>query len=338
MFCLVSLGLFVTTPLISNDIVGAGATFPYPFYSKIFYEYGKQTGEKINYQAIGSGGGIRQITNKTVDFGATDGYLSDINMKKTEGYILHIPTCLGSVVLTYNLPGKPELNISQSVLTDIYLGKIKKWNNSRIQADNPHVSLPKINIVVVHRSDGSGTSFIFTDFLSKISDVWKTKHGVGKSLKWPAGLGGKGNAGVAGLVKQIPGSIGYVELAYTLQNQMPQAKIENQSGNFIKPTLAFIALAGDIDMPEDTRVSLTDTPAENGYPIAGFTWLLVYQEQNYAGRTFEDAQRLVSLLSWVINEGQVYADPLHYIPLSDGAKKKAVAVLASMTYNGNPIE
>lgn len=318
----------------AEDLMGAGASFPYPLYSKMFYDYNKKKDVQVNYQAIGSGGGVRQIDNKVVDFGASDGFVSDEKLAKIDGDLLHVPICLGAVVVTYNIPGGPTLNMSQDVLADMFLGKIKKWNDERIQALNPDVVLPKLDVVVVHRSDGSGTTSIFTDFLTKISPEWTKRVGHGKSVKWPVGLGGKKNAGVAGLVKQIPGSVGYVELAYALQNKLPQAKVENKAGNFIRPTVLFTSLAGDGDMPDDTRVSITNTDELNGYPIAGFTWVLVYKEQNYNGRSREQAQKLVNLLWWMIHDGQDHAEPLHYVPLSDGARQKAEAVIKLITYNG----
>lgn len=320
-----------------EDILGAGASFPYPLYDKMFHEYAQKQDVKVNYQAIGSGGGQRQIMNKTVDFGASDSFMTDEKLNELDQKLLHIPTCLGAVAVTYNLPGNPRLHLRQTVLADIFLGKIRKWNDPEIAKDNPTVTLPAMEIVVVHRSDSSGTTAIFTDFLSKVSSDWNEKVGPGKSVKWPTGLGGKKNAGVAAYVKQVPGSIGYVELAYTLSNDLPQARIENKSGNFIKPTVLFTALAGDVDLPADTRVSLTNTSALNGYPIAGFTWLLLYKEQNYGGRTKEQAKQLVDLMWWMIHEGQELAEPLHYVPLSDGARAKAEAVLRSVTYNGEPL-
>ena len=330
-------GNFSAKVVCGEDILGAGASFPYPLYSKMFHEYAKTKGKKVNYQALGSGAGQRQIINKTVDFGASDKFMSSKKLQKLKATLLHVPTCLGAVAVTYNLPGVSRLKLNQKVLADIFLGKIKKWDNPAIVQSNPDVSLPNMDIVVVHRSDSSGTSFIFTDFLSKVSPEWLEKIGRGKAVNWPVGLGGKKNAGVALYVKQVPGSIGYVELAYTLSNQLPQARVENKSGNYIKPTLLFTSLAGDVDMPDDMRVSLTNTEALNGYPIAGFTWLLLYKEQNYGGRTKQQAQDLVDMIWWMIHEGQKLAEPLHYVPLSAKVRSQAEKLLRTVTYNGIPL-
>ena len=226
-----------------GELLGAGATFPYPLYSKMFDAYHEQHGVKVNYQAIGSGGGIRQLINKTVDFGATDAFMSDEELSQTDGTILHIPTCLGAVVVTCNLPGNPRLKLTPDIIADIFFGKITNWNDPRIKKVNPTLPLPDMHIVVVHRSDGSGTTFIFSDYLSKVSSEWKEKMGTGKALNWLVGLGAKGNAGVAGLVQQVPGSVGYVELVYALQNNMPISAIRNKSGNFIIPSISSVSLA-----------------------------------------------------------------------------------------------
>lgn len=323
--------------LYGAELIGAGATFPFPFYAKAFDEYHKQTGVKINYQAIGSGGGVRQLTNKTVDFGASDAFLTDEALAEMSSPVLHIPTVLGAVSLTYNLPEVSTLRLTPEVIEGIYTGRIKKWNDARIQSTNPDVKLPNKKIVVVHRSDGSGTTFIFTDYLSKISKVWREKVGAGNSVKWPLGLGGKGNAGVAGLVKQIPGSVGYIELVYALQNEMPVASVRNAAGHFIAPDLNATSLAAQVDLPADTRVSLTNTAAEGGYPLSGFTWILVYQDQAYGDRTVEDARSLYQLLRWLVRDGQKYAQELGYAPLSDQARQKAEAVIASMRFQGKPL-
>jgi phosphate transport system substrate-binding protein len=319
------------------ELIGAGATFPYPLYSKIFSEYHKNTGVKVNYQAIGSGGGIRQLKNKTVDFGGTDAFMSDEELKDTEGTILHIPTCIGAVVITYNLEGNPTLKFTPDVIADIFLGKITKWNDPRIVEINPDVILPNIDITIVHRSDGSGTTFIFSDYLSKVSAEWKAEIGTGKSLNWTIGLGGKGNPGVAGLIKQIPGGIGYIELIYALQNDMPVALVKNKKGNFIEPSLESTTLAVQTDIPLDTRVSITNTDADMGYPISSFTWLIFYQEQNYDNRGFNRAKALVDLLWWIIHEGQQYPAELDYAPLPEIAVKKSETILKTVTCKGKKI-
>ena len=320
-----------------KELLGAGATFPYPFYSKLFDSYHKEKNVKINYQAIGSGGGIRQLINKTVDFGGTDAFMKKEDMGKTSNPILHIPTCLGAVVVTYNIPGNPSVKLTSEIIADIFLGKISKWNDKRIVLVNPDIKLPKMNIVVVHRSDGSGTTFIFSDYLSKVNKQWSEKVGAGKSLNWPTGLGAKGNPGVTGLVKQVPGSIGYVELIYAMGNKMPYADIKNKSGVFVKPSIESVSLAANVALPDDTRITITDTAAAKGYPISGFTWLIFYKEQNYDGRSKEKAETLIDMLRWVLHEGQQLAEPLHYAPLPKEAITKGEIILNSATYNGEKL-
>ncbi|RMF91959.1 MAG: phosphate ABC transporter substrate-binding protein PstS [Candidatus Schekmanbacteria bacterium] len=320
-----------------NDLLGAGATFPYPLYSKLFDVYYKKTGVRINYQSIGSGGGVRQIFSKTVDFGASDAFLSDEELKKAPAEIIHIPTCLGAVTVSYNIIGDPQIKLTPSLLADIFMGKITKWNDIRIQNINQDVKLPSLKIVVVHRSDGSGTTAIFTDYLSKVSIEWKQRVGAGKSVRWPAGIGAKGNEGVSGMIKQIPGTIGYIELAYAMHNRMKTAAIQNKSGKFILPTLESTSLAANTNIPDDTRISITDTDSPDGYPISGFTWILVYKNQNYKGRSFLRAKNLVNLLWWIINEGQTFTKPLDYAPLPEKAKKKAEKLIKSITYGNETI-
>ncbi len=320
----------------SKELLGAGATFPYPLYSKMFDVYYKEYGVRINYQAIGSGGGIRQLLNKTVDFGGTDAFMSDEKLMETPP-ILHIPTCLGAVSVTYNLPVKLELKLTPDVLSDIFLGKITRWNDARMQEINSGVKLPDINIIVVHRSDGSGTTFIFTDYLSKVNKGWGEKIGRGKSVNWPTGLGAKGNPGVAGLVKQLPGSIGYVELVYALQNNMPVSSIKNKKGIFVKPNLETTSIAANVSIPDDTRVSLTDTDAQQGYSISGFTWVIVFKEQNYNQRPQEKSQEVVKLLWWMTHQGQKYAEPLKYAPLPKAVVKRTEKVIESIAYDGKPL-
>ncbi len=318
-------------------LIGAGATFPYPLYVKMFKVYYQQYGVKINYQAIGSGGGIRQIRSKTVDFGASDAFLSDAELKKFAKPIVHIPICSGAVVISYNLPGNPKLKLTPEVLANIFLGKIAKWNDTKIKEINRGITLPDMHIAVVHRSDGSGTTFIFSDYMCKISSEWKQKVGRGKSLNWPCGLGAKGNAGVAGLIKQIPGAIGYVELTYALQNRMSMAQLQNKSGNFIKPSVEAVSKSADIPLPDDMRISLTNTSAKEGYPIAGFTYILVYKELKDGNLSKQKAQALVKLLWWMTHDGQKFALPLHYAPLSESAKNKASQIIKSLRYEGHPL-
>ena len=265
-------------------INGAGATFPYPIYSKWFDEYAKvDPSVRFNYQSIGSGGGQKQILAQTVDFGASDGPMTDDNLTKAPGKILHIPTVAGAVVLTYNLPGNPVLKLDGDTIAGIFLGQIKKWNDPKLTALNAGTQLPDQEIVVVHRSDGSGTTFIFTDYLSKVSSEWKGKVGNNTSVNWPAGIGGKGNEGVSGQVKQTPGAIGYVELIYATQNKMPYAEVKNSAGQFVKPTIDSVTAAiATANIPDDFRFSMTNAPGKDAYPISGATWLLVYEQQKDA--------------------------------------------------------
>ncbi len=321
-----------------QELIGAGATFPYPLYSKMFDAYNKEYGVKVNYQAIGSGGGIRQLINKTVEFGGTDAVMGEADGKAAGAPILHIPICAGAVVVTYNLSGNPDIKLTPDVVVDIFLGKIKRWDDQRIKAQNAGVALPAADITVVHRSDGSGTTAIFSDYLSKVSKEWKDRVGSGTALNWPVGLGAKGNPGVAGLVKQTPGSIGYVELIYALQNKMSYGAIQNKKGKFITPTLGATSMAANIPLPDDMKVSLTDTSAADGYPISGFTWVLVYKEQKYGDRTEARARSLAKLLDWMTHEGQKYAEPMHYAPLSKSARDKADKLIKSITYDGKPIK
>lgn len=321
-----------------KTLLGAGSTFVYPLFSKLFSEYNKSTGIKVNYQSIGSGGGILQLTNKTVDFGDSDAPLNEEQDKKIGAPVLHIPMCSGAVVISYNLPGvKDTLKLTPAVIANIFQGKIKTWNDSQIAAVNTGVNLPNTPVVVCHRSDGSGTTNIFTTYLSKVSPEWNTKPGKGSSINWPIGLGGKGNEGVAGLVKQTPGAIGYIELAYAMQNKMAFASIQNKGGNFITPTVSSTSAAGNIQLPADAKVSLTDTDAADGYPISGFTWALIYKEQAYNNRSESRANNMVKLLWWNIHEGQKYCEGLHYAPLSPSAVSVAETLLKSATYNGKPI-
>jgi len=318
-----------------NTLLGAGSTFVYPLFSKMFSQY---TASKVNYQSIGSGGGILQLTNKTVDFGDSDAPLNADQTAKMSAPVLHIPMTSGAVVITYNIPGvsKP-LNLNGKDLADIYLGKITTWNSPEIVATNKGVNLPNLPIVVIHRSDGSGTSFIFTDYLTKVNPDWAKKVGKASAVNWPAGLGGKGSEGVAGLVKNTPGAVGYVELAYAKQNNMPFANIQNKSGKFITPEIGATTLASNVVIPADTKVSITDTDNPKGYPIASFTWALIYKEQNYGGRSKERATELLKLLWWNIHQGQADCAALNYAPLSKAAVKAAEAVLKSATYSGKAI-
>ncbi|HEY0384817.1 MAG TPA: phosphate ABC transporter substrate-binding protein PstS [Pyrinomonadaceae bacterium] len=327
-----------TGPNGQVSLQGAGATFPNPLYQKWLSEYGKiNQNIRIDYQSIGSGGGIKQIKEQTIDFGATDAPMKDEDLKAAPGEILHIPTVLGAVVVIYNLQGVTQpLRFSPDVVADIFLGKIKKWDDERIRQDNAGVNLPAADITVVHRSDGSGTSAVFTDYLSKVSPEWKEKIGAGTSPNWPVGLGGKGNEGVTGQVKQTPNTIGYVELAYAGQNKLPVAMLKNKSGNFVEPSLAAVTAAAAeavATTPEDLRVSITDAAGANAYPISSYTYILAYKDQKDAGK----GKALVDFLWWGIHDGEKYAKDLQYAPLPDEIVKRAEAKINSITSGGKPL-
>jgi phosphate transport system substrate-binding protein len=314
-------------------INGAGATFPYPLYSKWFSEYAKiDPTVKFNYQSIGSGGGIKQISAQTVDFGASDKFLSDEELKAAPGKIIHIPTVMGAVVVTYNLPGVSKgLKLKSEDVADIFLGKITKWNDKRISDDNLGVKLPDQPIIVVHRSDGSGTSSIFTDYLSGVSPEWAQKVGKGASVKWPVGLGGKGNEGVAGQIKTTQNTIGYVELAYAFENKLPYAHIQNKAGAFIEPSIksTSAAAAGAAKhMPTDYRISLVNQPGKDAYPIVGFTWLLVYEQQ----KDKTNGKKLVEFLNWELKKGQKMASALLYAPLPENVAKMVGKTIKTIKY------
>ncbi len=337
---IVTMTTFVSEVKAQNDktLLGAGSSFIFPLFSKQFSVYNTKTGIQINYQSIGSGGGILQLTNKTVDFGASDAPLNAEQATKIGVPVLHIPMASGAVVITYNLPGvKGNLNLTPDVIANIFLGKIKQWNDARIVSLNKGVSIPAFPILIAHRSDGSGTTNIFTNYLSKVSPEWKAKVGNGSAVNWPAGLGGKGNEGVSGLVKRTPGGIGYVELIYALNNKMGYAKIRNKKGNFILPSIASVSAAGKVKMPDDSKIFITDTDAPEGYPIGGFTWTIIYKEQNYGGRSADRAKKLLDLLWWDIHDGQQFTTQLNYSPLSNEAKKVSEKILKSARYNGRPI-
>jgi phosphate transport system substrate-binding protein len=320
-----------------TSLAGAGATFPYPLYSKMFDTYDAATGVRVNYNSIGSGGGIKALTDKTVDFGASDAFLTDQEALAMGAPVLHIPTCVGAVVLSYNLDGTPALKLDGTVLAGIFLGKVVQWNDPVISALNPGISLPDLAITVVHRSDGSGTTSIFTSYLAAISPSWKSAVGAGKSVSWPTGVGGKGNDGVAGMISQTKGSIGYIELVYAVQTGIPFASLKNASGVFVAPSLASSAAAAAVTLPDDLRVVIVNSPGADAYPISAFTWILVYKEQNYAGRTLEQAQALKKLLTWVLADGQSINEGMSYARLPAPAVTKALALVNSMTYGGTTI-
>lgn len=318
-----------------KELTGAGATFPYPLYSKMFNEYNKACNVKVNYQSIGSGGGIQQLKEQTVDFGASDGIMDE--KQKTEakgGTVLHIPTVSGAVAVVFNLPGVKtgQLKLTGDVLADIYLKKISNWNDKRIQALNSGVKLPDQTIAVVHRSDGSGTTFIFTNYLSKVSPEWKDKVGFSTSVNWPGDVGGKGNEGVANSVKQIPGAIGYVELAYAKQNNIDWMQMRNKAGKYLDPTLEGAAAAADVpNLPDNMEVVITDSDNAAAYPISGFTWLLAYENQTDVAK----GDAIAQLFWWMTHEAQQYAIPLEYAPLKGAAIKKTEALIKKIKAGGS---
>jgi phosphate transport system substrate-binding protein len=315
-------------------ITGAGATFPFPLYSKWFNEYNKLHPElKFNYQSIGSGGGIKQITEGTVDFGATDAPMTEEELSKAPD-VVHIPTVLGAVVVVYNLPGVTALKLSPETVSGIFLGKISNWNDPVIAKENAGAKFPDKAISVAHRSDGSGTTAIFTDYLAKVSPEWQKKVGAGKSVKWPVGLGGKGNEGVTGVVKQTPGSIGYVELAYASQNKLDAAAIKNREGAYVKPSVQSTSeAAAGVEIPADFRVSVTDPAGKGAYPISGFTYILVHRDQKDAAK----GEALIRFLWWAIHDGQKIAPSLDYAPLPSPAVKKVEAALKGLTVQRKPV-
>jgi phosphate transport system substrate-binding protein len=320
-----------TTQLRAQLLInGAGATFPYPIYSKWFDEYSHvDPSVRFNYQSIGSGGGQNQILEGTVDFGATDGPMSDQKLATAPAKLLHIPTVAGADVVTYNLPGKPQLKLDGDTIADIFLGNITKWNDPRLMAANPGVSLPDSDIIVVHRSDGSGTTYIFADYLSSVSSKWAGAVGRGTAVKWPTGLGAKGNEGVTGQIEQMPGAIGYVELVYAIQNNLPFASIRNSSGNYIAPSIAAVTAALETaKVPDDFRFSMVNPPGADAYPIAGATWLLVYQQQTNQKK----GEKIVNFLKWAMAEGEKEAPSLNYAPLPPALVKRVLAEIDGIKY------
>jgi len=312
----------------AQKLTGAGATFPYPIYSKWFSEYSAaHPGVEVNYQSIGSGGGIRQVTSGLVDFGASDMPMTDDMLSTSKVKLLHIPTVMGAVVPVYNIPGVSDIRFSGTTLADIYLGKIADWSDPAIAKDNPGVKLPSQKIVVVHRSDGSGTSFIFTDYLSKVNKDWNGGPGKGSSPSWPTGVGGKGNEGVAGLVRQIPGAIGYVELIYALQNKMSFGAMQNAAGNWVKGSIAGVTeAAASAKMPADYRVSITNAPGANAYPISSFTYLLIPAKPINPG----NEKTLKDMLSWMVKSGEDEVSTLSYAPLPSALQEKVLKTIYAL--------
>jgi len=328
MISMIGLAALVASSAMAADTINAaGATFPAPIYQKWFQEFKTATGTQVNYQAIGSGGGIRQLTEGTVDFGASDMPMTDEQLKALKVKALHFPTVMGAVVLSYNIPGvTAKLKLTPDVIAGIYLGTITKWNDEKIAKANAGVTLPANNIEVVHRSDGSGTTFIFVDYLSKVSPEWKTKVGANTSVNWPVGLGGKGNDGVEGLVKQTPNSIGYVELIYAVQNKMAYADVQNAAGKFVTPSFEGVteAAANSKEMPDDFRVSITNAPGAKTYPISSFTWMLVPSQIADAGKK----KAITDFLSWMLTKGQAEATGMSYAPLPKAVAAKVQKQIA----------
>lgn len=320
------------------EMSGAGATFPLPYYNIIFKDYSEKTANQVTYGGIGSGGGIRSLQDKTVDFGASDAFLSDQEKTEMQADVLHIPTCLGAVALAYNLPGIQQLRLNGEIVSGIFLGKITTWNDAKIQDLNPETNLPDRAITPVYRSDGSGTTYVFSDYLTKVNQEWAENMGTGKSLKWPAGIAAKGNPGIAGIIQQTEGAIGYIGSEYSLSLNIPTALMQNSSGNFVEATTQSISAAANIELPADMCAMITNSPEAQAYPISCFTWIIVYKEQGYVKRTEAQAKALVNLLEYVLSPAaQSVAEKVHYSPLPEAALNNAKALVESITFNGNPI-
>ena len=320
------------------SLSGAGATFPLPFYNMTFEKYSRLTGTKVTYGGIGSGGGIRSLKDKVVDFGASDAFLSDAEMAAMPAEILHVPTCSGAVVVAFNLQGIQEIKLNPDLLVKILVGDIKNWNDASLKKLNPAITFPNLAITVVYRSDGSGTTNMFTDYLTKVSQEWKSKIGSGKSVKWPVGIGAKGNPGVAGTINHTNGAIGYIGSEYAFAGKISTALLQNQAGKFIKPSIESVSAAGKGEIPADTRVMLTNSSAVDAYPISGFTWIILYKEQNYNNRTLAQAEATLKLLDWLLDkESQDIAKKVNYAPLPVPVIEKAKAILRTVTYDGKPV-
>ncbi|MDR3272987.1 MAG: phosphate ABC transporter substrate-binding protein PstS [Flavobacteriaceae bacterium] len=328
----------------NTELAGAGATFPQPFYNVVFKEFAEQNNVNVTYGGIGSGGGVRSLKDKTVDFGASDAFLSDKELKDFGAEVVHIPTAMGAVVLCYNLQRVKGLKLTSEIISDIYRDKITNWNDPKIKALNPELNLPDKKITAVYRSDGSGTTYVFSDYMSKADENWKKEIGTGKTISVNAAPQGnakvaaKGNPGVAGIIAQTDGAIGYVGSEYAFAMNLNSALLKNRSGNFVEADAQSISAAADVDIPEDTRVSITNSENPNAYPVSCFTWILVYKEQNYNNRTAEQAKALVDLLKYVTGkDGQDFAVKTHYAEISDKAKNKAETLLKSITYGGKSV-
>ena len=318
----------------AQELSGAGATFPLPFYNVVFEQFAEVNGDAVAYGGIGSGGGVRNLRDKIVDFAGSDAFLTEKEMAEMPE-VIHIPTCMGAVVLAYNLDGVKELKLSGDVIADIFAGNIKKWNDERLVALNPGVTLPAESIIPVFRSDGSGTTFVFTDYLTKVSPMWKEKFGAGKSVNFPSGQAAKGNPGVAGVIKQTKNTIGYVGSEYAFAQKIAYAKIQNQRGEIVEPTSASISAAASGEIPADTRCSITNSDAAGAYPISTFTWMIIYKEQNYSDRSKEQALATLDLLKYILSdEAQNITSEVHYAPLPAKAKELSMTNLKTVTYDG----
>ncbi|VAW23844.1 Phosphate ABC transporter, periplasmic phosphate-binding protein PstS (TC 3.A.1.7.1) [hydrothermal vent metagenome] len=320
------------------SLTAAGATFPMPYYNMAFKKYTSEKGVLLTYGGIGSGGGIRSLSDKVVDFGATDAYLSDKKLSEMPAEVVHIPTVLGAVVIAYNLPGLDGVKLSNELLEKIFMGEITNWDDPAIKKNNPEKQFPGLEITFIHRSDGSGTTYIFSDYMSKVSQKWASRVGTGKSLKWPVGMGAKGNPGVAGTIKQTKGAIGYIGSEYAFAQKIQTAKIQNSSGAYIEPSIASISAAAQGEIPADTRIMLTNSDDPKSYPISGFTWIILYKEQDYNNRSYNQALGLVTFLDWLISsDAQGEAEKVHYAPLPQKAVEKAKTILRSVTYDGKTL-
>ena len=318
----------------AQELSGAGATFPLPFYNVVFEKFAEVNGDVVAYGGIGSGGGVRNLRDKIVDFAGSDAFLSDKEMAEMAP-VVHIPTCMGAVVLAYNLDGIKELKLSGEIIADIFAGNIKMWNDERLMALNPGVELPSEAIIPVFRSDGSGTTFVFTDYLTKVSPMWREKFGAGKSVNFPSGQAAKGNPGVAGVIKQTKNSIGYVGSEYAFAQKIPYAKIKNQRGEIVEPNATSISAAASGVIPADTRCSITNADAKGAYPISTFTWMIIYKEQNYSDRSKEQALATLDLLKYILSdEAQNITSEVHYAPLPAKAKELSMTNLKTVTYDG----
>ena len=321
------------------SITAAGATFPLPFYNLAIKNYSSNTGTILTYGGVGSGGGIRSLKDKVVDFGASDAFLNAQQEGEMPAEIVHIPTCIGAVVIAYSLPGIENLKLSNENLQDIFLGSITHWNDDRLKETNPGVDLPDLAVTVVHRSDGSGTTYIFSDFMSKISSDWESEVGRGKSLQWPVGLGAKGNPGVAGTIKQTAGAVGYIGSEFAFAQKIPVAQVENSAGKYVTPSLESISAAAKGEIPSDTKVMLTCSTDPDAYPISGFTWLILYKEQSYDGRSKAQAEETLNFLSWIIEkDAQALAQQVNYAPLPEKTVAQARELLGSVVFEGQPLQ